>query len=74
MNKNQKKFFDEFCGLLQKYSVSDLYISYRGNDRAGDRITLISNGQTLEFSGYCNNCFINVGTYEGDYKAGENNG
>lgn len=74
MEKNQKNFLDEFYSLLQKYNISDLYISYRGNDRTGDRITLLSNGQKLEFSGYCNNYFINVGTYEGDYKVGDTNG
>lgn len=71
MNKNQKNFLNEFHDLLQKYSINEIYISYHNGDKRDHRVTLASNGQKLEFMGYSNNCFMNVGTYDGDYKAGD---
>lgn len=67
MNENQKKFLIELHRLLDKYSVDDIYISYHGSDKMYDRITIVSNGQRLEFAGYSNDNFIEVGTYVGDY-------
>ena len=74
MNDNQKRFLNEFHGLLQKYSIDEICISYHSGDKRNYRITLGSNGQKLEFMGYFNNCFADVGTYDGDYKAGDSDG
>lgn len=71
MNKNQEKFLNEFHNLLHKYNINEIYISYHSGDKRDYRITLGSNGQKLEFMGYSNNCFVDVGTYDGDYKAGD---
>ena len=56
---------------LQKYNINEIYISYHSGDKKDYRITLGSNGQKLEFMVYSNNCFADVGTYDGDYKAGD---
>lgn len=71
MNENQKRFLDEFHDLLHKYNINEIYISYHSGDKRDYRITLGSNGQKLEFMVYSNNCFKDVGTYDGDYKAGD---
>ena len=71
MNENQKRFLNEFHDLLQKYNINEIYISYHSGDKKDYRITLGSNGQKLEFMVYSNNCFADVGTYDGDYKAGD---
>lgn len=71
MNKNQEKFFNEFHDLLQKYNINEICISYHSGDKRDHRITLCSNGQKLEFMGYLENSFIEVGTYDGNYKAGD---
>ena len=73
MNKNKKNFLNEFHDLLQKYNIDEIYISYHSGDKRDYRITLGSNGQKLEFTVYSNNTFANVGTYDGDYKAGDSN-
>lgn len=73
MNENQKNFINEFHDLLQKYNINEIYISYHSGDKRDSRITLGSNGQKLEFMLYTKNCFVDVGTYDGDYKAGDNN-
>lgn len=70
MTENQSKFLNEFHELLKKYSIDEVYISYHSGDKRDYRITLGSNGQKLEFMGYHNNCFTDVGTYDGDYKVG----
>lgn len=71
MNENQKRFLNEFHDLLRKYNINEIYISYHSGDKRDYRITLGSSGQKLEFMGYSNNCFVDVGTYDGDYKAGD---
>lgn len=79
MNENQEKFLNEFHNLLHKYNINEIYISYHSGDKRDHRImlcpnyriTLGSNGQKLEFIGYSNNCFVDVSTYDGDYKAGD---
>lgn len=71
MNKNQKNFLNEFHDLLQKYNINEIYISYHSGDKRDYRITLGSNGQKLEFMGCGNNCFVDVGTYDGDYRVGD---
>lgn len=71
MNKNQEKFLNEFHDLLQKYNINEICISYHSGDKRDHRITLCSNGQKLEFMGYLENSFIEVGTYDGNYKAGD---
>lgn len=71
MNENQKRFLNEFHDLLQKYNINEIYISYHSGDKRDNRITLGSHGQKLEFMAYINNCFADVGTYDGDYKAGD---
>ena len=71
MNKNQENFLNEFHELLSKYNIDEIYISYHSGDKRDHRITLGSNGQKLEFMGYLNNCFIEVGTYDGIYEAGD---
>lgn len=71
MNKNQEKFLNEFHDLLQKYSIDEICISYHSGDKRDHRITLCSNGQKLEFMGYFNNYFAEVGTYDGIYEAGD---
>lgn len=72
MNENQKNFLNEFHDLLQKYNISEIYISYHSGDKRDYRITLGSNGQKLEFMAYLDNNFIEVGTYYGNYEAGDN--
>lgn len=72
MNKNQISFFNELHDLLQKHNINEIYISYHSGDKRNYRITLGSNGQKLEFSGYSNDTFVDVGTYDGDYKVGDN--
>lgn len=76
MNENQKNFLNEFHDLLQKYNINEIYISYHSGDKRDYRITLGSNKEKLEFSRYDNmdgnKCFVDVGTYDGDYKAGDN--
>lgn len=71
MNENQKRFLNEFHDLLQKYNINEICISYHSGDKRDYRITLCSNKQKLEFMGYTNNSFIEVGTYDGIYKAGD---
>lgn len=71
MNKNQISFLNELHDLLQKHNINEIYISYHSGDKRDYRITLGSNGQKLEFSTYIDNCFTDVGTYDGDYKAGD---
>jgi len=71
MNGNQRRFLNEFHDLLQKYNINEIFISYHSGDKRDHRITLCSNGQKLEFMGYFDNCFAEVGTYDGNYKAGD---
>ena len=71
MSESQKRFLNEFHGLLQKYSIDEICISYHSGDKRDHRITLCSNGQKLEFMGYLKNRFVEVGTYDGIYEAGD---
>lgn len=71
MNESQKRFLNEFHDLLQKYSIDEICISYHSGDKRDHRITLCSNGQKLEFMGYLKNRFVEVGTYDGIYEAGD---
>lgn len=71
VNDNQRRFLNEFHDLLRKYSVDEMFISYHSGDKRDYRITLSSNGQKLEFTGYFNNYFAEVGTYDGNYKVGD---
>lgn len=74
MTEKQRNFLNEFHDLLQKYSINEIYISYHSGDKRDYRITLGSNGQKLEFMAYLNNYFIGVGTCDGIYEVGDNNG
>lgn len=69
MNEKQKRFLNEFHGLLRKYDIDEICISYHSGDKEEHRITLCSNEQKLEFMGYIKNHFIEVSTYDGNYEA-----
>ncbi len=66
-----KKTFSMNSMTFSKNIISTKYISYHSGKMRDHRITLCSNGQKLEFMGYLNNHFVEVGAYVGIYEAGD---